>query len=82
MPGIIGKDSWPPNSPDLSPLDYSIWSEFVQQINWSAARSKESLIEELKRVVKKIRPEIVLQSCESWTKRLHRLKKINGGYLH
>ncbi|CAF0944365.1 unnamed protein product [Didymodactylos carnosus] len=82
MPAIIDKQRWPPNSPDLNPLDYSVWTEFVQQINWNVVRSKQTLIEELKRCVKKIRPETVLKSCESWTNRLHRLKKINGNYLH
>src|SRR4051812_33003184 len=24
-PEIIEKDQWPPNSPDLSPLDYHVW---------------------------------------------------------
>ena len=25
-PGFISKDEWPPSSPDLNPLDYSLWS--------------------------------------------------------
>ena len=25
MPDFISKDEWPPNSPDLNPLDYSVW---------------------------------------------------------
>ncbi len=32
---FIDKDHWPPNSPDINPLDYSIWDEFGQQINWA-----------------------------------------------
>jgi len=24
-PDFIGPDLWPPNSPDLSPVDYKIW---------------------------------------------------------
>ncbi|CAF4644113.1 unnamed protein product, partial [Didymodactylos carnosus] len=27
FPAFIDKDHWPPNSPDLNPLDYSIWDE-------------------------------------------------------
>ena len=33
FPSFIDKDHWPPNSPDLNPLDYSIWDEFAQKIN-------------------------------------------------
>ena len=46
---------WPPNSPDLNRLDYSIWDEFDQQINWAKVKSKKTLIDELKRSVKRIR---------------------------
>ena len=82
FPSIIDKDHWPPNSPDLNPLDYSIWDEFAQQINWPKVQSKKTLIDELKRAVKRIRPTVVLESCESWTNRLYRLSNNNGDYLH
>ena len=40
--------------------------------------SKATLIDELKRAVKK---NVVLQSCSSWTARLSRLLKNDGHYL-
>ena len=55
FPSFIDKDYWPLNSPDLNPLDYSIWDEFAQQINWAKVKSKKTLIDELKRSVKRIR---------------------------
>ena len=79
FPSFIDKDHWPPNSPDLNPLDYSIWDEFAQQINWAKVKSKKILIDELKRSVKRIRDSDVLESCESWTNRLSE-NKVN--YLH
>ena len=30
-PEFISRDAWPPNSPDLNPLDYSIWSILEQK---------------------------------------------------
>ena len=72
---FIDKDHWPPNSPDLNPLDCSIWDEFAQQINWVRVRSKKTLINELKRSVKRIRDFVVL---ESW---INRLSNNNGNYL-
>ena len=35
FPSFIGKDRWPPNSPDVNQLDYFIWDEFGHQINWA-----------------------------------------------
>jgi transposase len=32
FPSFIDKNHWPPNSPDLNPLDYCVWNEFVQAI--------------------------------------------------
>ena len=82
FPSFISKDHWPPNSPDLNPLDYCIWSEFVQAIYWSKVSSKKMLIQELKQAVKRIKKEVIFESCNSWTKRLYRLKQNEGNYLH
>jgi len=54
FPAFLDKEHWSPNSPDLNPLDYSIWDEFVHQINWDKVQSKKTLIDELKRAVKKL----------------------------
>ena len=52
FPSFIDKDHWPQNSSDLNRLDYSIWDEFAQQINWAKVKSKKTLIDELKQSVK------------------------------
>ncbi len=46
FPSFIDKDHWPPNSPDLNPLDYYIWDEFVHCVNWKKVTSKATLIDE------------------------------------
>ena len=30
-PDFIDKDCWPPNSPDLNPLDYHVWGAMLQE---------------------------------------------------
>src|SRR5688572_18931654 len=37
----IEPENWPPNSPDLNPVDYSIWGVFS---NWSSANRYAKLI--------------------------------------
>ena len=32
-PNFIAKDEWPPNSPDLNPLDYSVWGMMLDSYN-------------------------------------------------
>ena len=75
---FIDKDTLPVNSLDSNPLDYYIWDEFSQVINWNKMTSKSSLISEVKREVKKIRLYVVRESCSVWTNRLYRNE---GNYL-
>ena len=82
FPNFIDKDHWPPNSPDLNPLGYSIWNELVKAIKWNKVNSKVTLIKQLKCAVKKISNKVVFESCDSWSKRLYRLSKNNFNYLH
>ena len=59
------------NSPELNPLDYSIWDELAHQVNWDAVTSKTTLISELKPAVRKVSPDIVFESGSSWTNRYY-----------
>ena len=81
FPSFIDKDIWPANSPDLNPLDYCIWDEFAQAINWDKVPWKSSLIAEFKRRVKKIRLDVVRESCSVWTNRLYRMTQNDRNYL-
>jgi len=36
-PDFTGLDLWPPNSPDLNPVDYKIWSVMQQRVYESTA---------------------------------------------
>ena len=62
-------------------MDYCIWDEFVKSINWNVVTSKTTLIQELKRAVKKIRQNVVFESCNSWTNHLYRISQNNGDCL-
>ena len=37
---FINKERCPPNSPDLNPLDDSIWDKLINIIDWSKVRPK------------------------------------------
>src|SRR5688572_21626925 len=43
---FIGKDEWPPNSPDLSPLDYHVWGAMLER--YKTFHPKPKNIDELK----------------------------------
>ncbi|CAF1975242.1 unnamed protein product [Rotaria magnacalcarata] len=76
------EDRWPANSPDLNLLDYCIWDELVEAMNWNQVTSKQTLIEELKRGCRKVRSDVVFESCNSWTARLLKVSKNNEKHLN
>ena len=78
---FIDEDHWPPNNPNLNSLDYCIWNELVEAIQWSKVTSKTTLMVELKHAIEKILQDVVLESCSAWTNRLYRMSQNDGDYL-
>ena len=81
FPDFIPKNRWPPNSPDLCPLDYSLWNEVAEATNWNHVTTKLTLIDEIKRSVKKIEKEKILHSVLDFTVRLRLIQKNGGNYI-
>ena len=81
LPAFVSKDRWPPNSPDLNPFYYSLWNETVEAMNWERVTTKATLIDEIKRGIKKVDKEKILRSCDDFPKRLHRFLKNQGSYV-
>jgi len=46
-PDFIGTDLWPPNSPDLNPVDYKVWGVMQQR----ACERRMNSIDELKQLL-------------------------------
>ncbi|CAF1439527.1 unnamed protein product [Rotaria sordida] len=81
FPDFISKDRWPPNSSDLCPLDYSLWNELAKSMDWKNITIKATLIDEIKRSVKKIEKEKIVHSVLDFTVRLHLIQKNGGNYI-
>ena len=62
-------------------FSYCIRDEFAQAINWDTVTWNSSLIVEVKRGVKKIRLDVVRESCSVWTNRSYRMIQNEGNYL-
>lgn len=75
------KQRWPPNSPDLNVLDYCIWNEICQNMNWNNIKTKENLISQIKAGVNKVNLEVVRRSIDGWTKRINTILKHNGQFV-
>ena len=42
-PDFITPDLWPPNSPDLSPVDYRIWGILRERVNRKSVEDVDEL---------------------------------------
>lgn len=61
-PGFISKDEWPPNSPDLNPLDFCIWGAMLEQ--YEAVYPKPTNSVELRTVLGQIWDSLPLELCQ------------------
>ena len=50
----IGPDKWPPNSPDLNPLDYFVWNEIENRMKSKKFNDRDGLIKNIKETVNEI----------------------------
>lgn len=80
FPAFIPKNRRLPNSPDSCSFEYSLWNELGIGINWNRATTNVTLIEEIKRGVKRTEEEKFLNSVLDFTVRLRLIQK-GGDYI-
>ena len=82
-PDFIEKDDWPPNSPDLNPLDYCVWGLMLAA--YQKYRPKPSTKAELEVVLQIIWDNISQQSIDKailgFRKRLRVCVNADGGHF-
>ena len=59
-PDFISPDQWPPNSPDMNPVDYNIWAVMQQRVYEKRVNDVDELCQRL------------LSVAQHWTKRHRR----------
>jgi len=79
---FIEPDMWPPNSPDLNPVDYSIWGALQQRVYLrrkfcTVAQLKLAIIEEWA----KLSQRFIDRSIDEWRRRLDCVVQQNGGHI-
>jgi hypothetical protein len=82
-PDFIKKDEWPPNSPDLNPLDYHVWGAMLEK--YRAHRPKPTNRAELKTVLQVIWDDLPQESIDrailSFRRRLQACIRADGGHF-
>lgn len=78
FPGFWNKDVWPPNSPDLNPMDYSVWSLLEQKVSGKQYCNVDALKRALIRAWDEISVEQLATIVQNFPKRVRACMKAKG----
>ena len=79
-PDFISSQEWTPHSPDLNPLDYSVW-DILQELVYEGRREPFANLKDLQNVIRDNwhDDETVRKAILQWKMRLAAVTKQNGG---
>jgi len=78
---FISPDLWPPNSPDLNPVDYSIWGILQERVYSSRIADLAELKQRLLTEWKNLDHGIITAAIRQWRRRLSACVKASGGHF-
>ena len=78
---LIGSDIWPPNSPDLNPLDYFFWNEVEDELKTKSFNNVHELAQKIKECVKKISLKSIQDAIDNFRSRVYQVGKNFGGLI-
>ena len=81
FPLFITSQEWPPYSPDLNPLDYSVWSILEARVCATRHPTLDSLKRALCREWDKITPEELRPIAQNFVKRLRLCIRAKGSHF-
>jgi len=80
-PDFIKPWSWPPNSPDLNPVDYKIWGLLQERVYRSRIRNVDHLKQLLMEEWSQFDQAIIDHAVDEWRLRLQACVRANGGHF-
>jgi hypothetical protein len=79
LPEFIAKDEWPPRSPDLNPLDFSVWSVMERKVHATTHVNRDSLKKTILKAWDELSPEYLRPTVDSVPRRLRAVISARGG---
>src|ERR1051325_11712301 len=79
----VKKDEWPPNSPDLNPLDYHVWVGMLERYKVFTPKptNKAELKTVLEAIWEDLRQEAIDLAVLAFRKRLQACIRADGGHF-
>ena len=80
-PDFISATLWPANSPDLNPVDYSIWSVLQERVYRSRIAGVDELKQRLATEWANLDHRIISEAVGQWRARMSACVRANGGHF-
>jgi inhibitor of nuclear factor kappa-B kinase subunit alpha len=80
-PAFIPPDLWPPNSPDLNPVDYKIWGIVQQLVYQTRVHNVDELKQRLLDIWHGMEQSIIDSAIDEWRGRLRACVRAKGGHF-
>ena len=78
-PDFIPPNYWPPNSPDLNPVDYKIWSVMQEKVYRNRIHDVDELRHRIVEAWDEMDQRIIDESVRQWRRRLRACVTARGG---
>jgi inhibitor of nuclear factor kappa-B kinase subunit alpha len=75
------KDLWPPSSPDLNPLDFSVWDWVARRACKTPHPNLESLKAAIMAAWSEMSPDYIRATCQRFRPRLEAVVRAEGGHI-
>ena len=81
VPSFIEPALWPPNSPDLNPVDYAVWGALQQMVYRDHVSGLEDLKEKITHCWEELSRGLIDRAIDQWLPRLNAVIRANGGHI-
>ena len=75
---FILREKWPPNSPELNSIDYSIWIKTSSHMEHGKIKIINNLHREIEKTIKIIDIYYIREAIDAFLRRVHSVKKHDG----
>jgi len=81
VPAFTAPNLWPPNSPDLNPVDYKVWGTMQDRVYRAKVRDVDDLKQRLIDVWDSLEQSVIDDAIDQWRSRLRACVRAKGGYF-